>query len=258
MHCNGVSGVTHRNGVSGAILDNGAVLLLFDIDGTLLRNASQAHANALSVAMREVHELRGAGDGARALPRVQAAGRTDMEIAREIALLCDLPAKRFDELRDELMSVWLREYVRLVEDDLSDRVVEGMAGLLSELQGADGVILSLVTGNLEGIAKVKLDRAGLRSFFSPWQGGFGSDSDNRTDLPSIARERAGAMFGDGPYPRERTIVIGDTSRDVACARADGVRCVAVTTGPHGAKDLAGADAIAEDVPQLRELLLSYV
>jgi phosphoglycolate phosphatase len=48
-----------------------------------------------------------------------------------------------------------------------------------------------------------------------------------------------------PFPRERTIVIGDTPRDIACARADGVRCVAVTTGPHPADELGGADAVAE-------------
>ena len=93
----------------------GQVLLLFDIDGTLLRSASEAHAKALSVAMREVHLLGSFGEGSGALPTVEAAGRTDMEIAREIALLCDLPIKRFDELRGELMSVWLREYVNLVE-----------------------------------------------------------------------------------------------------------------------------------------------
>ena len=131
-----------------------------------------------------------------------------------------------------------------------------MASLLAELRSRDEVILSLVTGNLEAIAKVKLDRAGLKPFFSPWQGGFGSDSDDRTDLPAIARERAGALSGDGPYPRERTIVIGDTARDIACARADGLRCIAVTTGPYGRRTWRGADAIAENVGQLRELLLA--
>lgn len=232
----------------------GRLLLLFDIDGTLLRNASHAHAQALSVAMQEVHGLRvKSGE----LPKVEAAGRTDMEIAREIALLCELPVERFHDLRGELMSVWLREYSRLVEDDLEGRVVQGIAGLLSELQGRNGVILSLVTGNLEGIAKVKLDRAGLKRFFSPWQGGFGSDSEDRTDLPAIARRRAGALSGGGFYPRERTIVIGDTTRDIACARADGLRCIAVTTGAHSADDLKGADAIATDVSELREMLLQH-
>jgi phosphoglycolate phosphatase-like HAD superfamily hydrolase len=237
------------------------VLLLFDIDGTLLRDAAEAHAYALRRALHEVHGL-GAPDGdPAALPKVPAPGRTDMEIAREIALLCELPAKRFDASRAELMSVCLREYARLVPDDLSDRVVEGMQALLAELAGRAGVILSLVTGNLEGVARVKLDRAGLGSFFPARQGAFGSDSDDRSDLVPIARERAGALGGGAPgapYPREHTIVIGDTDRDIACAHADGVRCIAVTTGPTGAGRLTGADALATSTADLRQKLLSEV
>jgi phosphoglycolate phosphatase len=232
------------------------MLLLFDIDGTLLRNAADAHALALRLALHEVYGI-GAADGAEhGLPSVMAAGRTDMEIAREIALICGLPAERFEAGRSELTAVCLREYVRLVPDDLSDRVIEGIEPLLEELSAAPATILSLVTGNLESIARVKLDRAGIGSFFAPGQGGFGSDSEDRTDLPPIARRRAGRSRGGASYPRAKTIVIGDTDRDVACAHADGLRCVAVTTGPLGEDRLAGADAIARSAAELRDLLLA--
>ena len=71
-------------------------------------------------------------------------------------------------------------------------------------------------------------------------------------LPAIARRRAG---GDGePWPRERTLLIGDTPRDIACARADGVRVIAIATGPHGAGELTSADAVARDTRELGELL----
>jgi phosphoglycolate phosphatase len=234
------------------------VLLLFDIDGTLLRNAADAHACALRRALYEVHGL-GASDGdPSALPRVRAPGRTDMEIAREIALLCELPAKRFDAGRADLMAVCVREFVHLVPDDLSGRVIEGMKALLSELAEQRGVILSLVTGNLEGIARVKLDRAGLGSFFPAGQGAFGSDSDDRSDLPPIARERASAVGDGASYPRERTLVIGDTDRDIACAHADGVQCIAVTTGPMGEEDLVHADALARNTADLRQRLFSEI
>lgn len=233
------------------------MLLLFDIDGTLLRDGAHAHAHALRLALHEVLGIGSAGGEEDGLPRVFAAGRTDMEIAREIALLCDVSATRFDERRDELMSACVREYVRLVPDDLGDRVVAGMPELLDELRSTRGTILSLVTGNLEGVARVKLDRAGLGAFFAARQGGFGSDSDDRTDLPPIARRRAGALTGGGPYPRRRTIVVGDTDRDVACAHADGVRCVGVTTGPLGAAGVERADAVAASTGELRELLTRW-
>ncbi len=95
---------------------------------------------------------------------------------------------------------------------------------------------------------MKLARAGIGSFFEEGQGGFGSDAEAREELPPLARARA------GDWPRERTVVIGDTPRDIACARADGLRVVAVTTGPFTADALAEADHVANGAADLTELL----
>jgi phosphoglycolate phosphatase-like HAD superfamily hydrolase len=231
------------------------VLLLFDIDGTLLQRAADAHARALRVALHAVYGVGSAQGAPTDLPRVQAAGRTDMEIARETLLLCGRSAAAFEDGRDELAEVCVREYA-LLDGDLSSHVVAGMAELLHELASAGKVRLSLVTGNLEGIARLKLRRAGIGVYFQAGQGGFGSDSEDRTDLPPIARARAGV--GGEPYPRERTLVIGDTPRDIACAHADGLGCVAVTTGPYAAAQLIGADAVVNTTQELRELLAARV
>jgi phosphoglycolate phosphatase-like HAD superfamily hydrolase len=63
-----------------------------------------------------------------------------------------------------------------------------------------------------------------------------------------------------PYPRRKTIVIGDTPRDIACAHADELRCIAITTGPYGAAELSDADTVVADAGELRarlsELLIS--
>ena len=127
-----------------------------------------------------------------------------------------------------------------------------MPELLADLDERDGVSLALVTGNFEPVARLKLARAGIGLWFAPGQGGFGSDNEDRAALPAIARRRA-ARDGTA-WPRERTLVIGDTPNDIACARADGVRCLAVATGPFAADDLHGADAVAADAGELRELL----
>ncbi len=145
-----------------------------------------------------------------------------------------------------------RLYAELCPPSLSDKVVPGIPALLEWLAGRDDVRLSLVTGNYEPVARLKLARAGIGGHFPAGQGGFGSDSEDRAVLPATARRRAG---NDGiPHPRETTIVIGDTPRDIACARADEVRCLAVTTGPFDAEQLHDADGIAERPGQLRELL----
>ena len=174
--------------------------------------------------------------------RVEVAGRTDLDIARHIALLGGVPAVRFDEGIDELCELVAEEYARMVPDDLSGRVAPGIPALLDELAARDGVLLSLVTGNLEPVARMKLAAAGIGAYFPAGQGGFGSDHEDRSELPAVARARAGAP-GE-PFPRERSVVIGDTPRDIACARADGVRCVAVAGGAYAVEELAGADAVA--------------
>ncbi len=149
-----------------------------------------------------------------------------------------------------------RLYDELCPSSLADKVVPGIPDLLEWLAGRGDVRLSLVTGNYEPIARLKLARAGIGGYFPAGQGGFGSDSEDRSDLPAIARRRAGA--DDVPHPRETTVVIGDTPRDIACARTDGIRCLAVTTGPFAAAQLSDADGVAERPEDLRELLVAVL
>jgi phosphoglycolate phosphatase len=218
------------------------LLLLFDIDGTLMVRATAAHARAMTDAIREVHRVD--PDNLRA--KIGPAGRTDGEIARLILLDLGVSARRIDELAADVREACCRIYAQICPQDLSEYVVPGIPDLLAWLGGRDGVQLGLVTGNYEPIARLKLARAGIGRWFG--QGGFGSDSEDRAALPAIARRRAGKI------PREQTIVIGDTPRDIACARADGSGCLAVATGPFKPPELVDADAVVADAYALREQL----
>ena len=183
---------------------------------------------------------------------VDYAGRTDAAITRDLLMLAGVAAEAIDERWEEVKTAAAVAYARLCPEDLSDRVAPGMVELLDELSARTGDFrLSLVTGNLEPIARLKLHRAGLGDYFARGQGAFGSDSEDRTELPAVARRRAGK--GD-PYPRTHTAVIGDTPLDIACARADGVRAVAVATGPYSVDDLRAADDVAVDATDLRGVL----
>ena len=212
------------------------MLLLFDIDGTLLLKASREHAEALIAALRRVHGIGAVPDG-----RIEAAGRTDGEIARQLLLLAGVSSERIDARAADVRAACAEEYALRCPPDLSPHVAPGVPDLLEALARRDGVRLSLVTGNLEPVARLKLHRAGLGHYFARGQGGFGSDHEDRAALPAVARRRAGTHHR--PYPRERTVVIGDTPRDIICARADGVHVVAVATGPYAAAELSGADAV---------------
>jgi len=238
-------------------MDGTGTLLLFDIDGTLLHGATRAHAGALREALTQVHHVNPDAAGI----RVSAAGRTDGEIARAILLDAGVSAERIDERAEAVREETCRIFAETCDADLSPFLIEGIADLLQWLSETGGVRLALVTGNFEPVARLKLKRAGIGRWFESGQGGFGSDSEDRLALPPIARRRAGDGPGH-PYPRERTIVIGDTPRDIACAHADGLRCIAVATGPYGPDQLAAADVVSVNAGELRtrlaELLVETV
>ena len=225
------------------------LLLLFDIDGTLVSGATDAHRDAIYEALKEVH---GITPTRAALRSVSPAGRTDPEIARAILLAAGVSAARIDDRSDEVRYVCCRAYARLCPGDLSGFVLPGVSELLSWLSVRDDVTLGLLTGNYEAVARLKLARAGIGGHFAGGQGAFGSDAEDRASLPSIARRRAGTV--GRPHPRDKTIVIGDTPRDIACAHADGVRCVAVASGPYQTEALSGSDRVVGSAPELREAL----
>lgn len=233
---------------------DGAWLLLWDIDGTLLLKASGSHAAAVWDALREVHGVEGAE-----MPKSQPlAGMTDGQISRDILTAAGVADATIDAHAATVARLTCERYE---PGDLQDRVSPGVDDVLAELHAREDVVQSLVTGNLEPVARRKLDAAGIGGWFDPEiGGGFGSDHEEREHLPAFARRRAGAALrADGrPWPVERTVVIGDTPRDIACARHDGVRVVAVATGSHPADDLTGADAVAHDAAGLRRALLSII
>jgi phosphoglycolate phosphatase len=222
-----------------------ATLLLFDIDGTLLIKAADDHRDAIHAAIRRVYHVR---EPERA--RVEAAGRTDPQIARAIVLQLGLSAERFEDGMPDFKRVAAEEYAHRCRDDLSPHLAPGAQEVLERLAARDDVVLSLVTGNLEAIARVKLGRAGLGHHFARRQGGFGSDHEDRTELPAIARARAGR--DRAPHPRESTVVIGDTPLDVAAAHADGVRAIAFAGFRYTREALlaAAADVAIDDLDEV--------
>ena len=203
--------------------------------------------------MEAAQEVHGVSD--LAAHRVEAAGRTDLAIARSMLLAAGVAADAIDARSAEVAARAVDAYAELCPPDLSPRLAPGVVELLEALAGRPSEFsLSLVTGNLEPVARLKLDRAGIGGYFPGDQGGFGSDHHARAELPPIARARR----SDPPWPRERTVVIGDTPRDIACARADRVLVAAVATGPFRVEALADADAVADDARSLLPVLEDWL
>ena len=227
---------------------SGPTWLFFDIDSTLITaEACRAHIAAVYAAMRSVY---GVPDPAAA--GLRFSGMTDLGIARDILAALSYPPGLFPERSAEFCREAARQHADLCPDDLTGFVFPGIPNLLTGLSARQDVRLGLLTGNIQEIALLKLIHAGLAPFFAPAVGAFGCDAEDRLALAPIARARAGD--GAGPHPRERTLIIGDTPRDIACAHADGIRCVAVTTGRYDARQLAAANLIARDAAELAAIL----
>jgi phosphoglycolate phosphatase len=228
------------------------VLLLFDIDGTLVRDRPLTHQRALERAAVEVFGLQVA-PGEEPVRDVEPWGKTDRQILRDVLARAGLDPPSADDVR-RWEQVACDEYMRLEIDDAAGRHSDTATALgrLSE----SGHALALVTGNLEPIARRKLALRGLARFFPDGQGGFGSDADLRPALVPIARARAGEP--DRPHAREDTVLIGDTPRDVEAASADEVRCIAVTGARFSADALreAGAAATVDSIPEVEAALAS--
>ena len=180
---------------------------------------------------------------------VEVAWRTDRAIARDLLRAAGVADAAIDERAAEVAAAIVEHYT---PPDLSHTVAPGVPETLTALAAEPAVYrLALVTGNLEPVAHRKLAAAGIGHFFARGQGGFGSDAEERGELPAIARARAGG------WARERTVVIGDTPRDIACARADDVRVAAVATGPFAIEALADADAVVDDARALLPVLEDF-
>ncbi|MCC7381633.1 MAG: haloacid dehalogenase-like hydrolase [Deltaproteobacteria bacterium] len=210
------------------------MLLLFDIDGTLIR-CGGAGRRALDQAFSICFGIEGA------LDRVRLDGSTDPRIVEDAFRLA---FGRAPEPR-EVERVLERYLVRL-EDELSRaadsyQVLAGVRELMSIVTRADRFVVGLATGNVERGARLKLARGGLNAFFE--LGGFGSDAADRAELVRHGIERgqrrAEVRFGRRFAPEE-IWVFGDTAADVVAARAAGAVAVGVLHGSGVRDELTGA------------------
>jgi phosphoglycolate phosphatase len=193
-------------------------LVLFDIDGTLLRRAGPHHREALVEAIRRTAHEETTTEG------VPVAGMLDRDILATMMLRAGLSRTAIQRVMPEVIARAQSIYVRRVPD-LSRKVCPGVRSLLRRLT-ARGVVIGLVTGNLSRIGWKKMDRAGLRSYFR--FGAFAEQAHDRAGLVKIAIRQARRERWIG---RDSAILlVGDHPNDVLAARANGIRAIAVGTG----------------------------
>jgi phosphoglycolate phosphatase-like HAD superfamily hydrolase len=222
------------------------MLILFDIDGTLLKTHG-AGLRAMSKALSDLHGPH--ESGTYDLAGIDTSGRLDSHIWRDLSRKHDLP-------HDEATHERFRERYRhhLGEGFAGDSVSEALTGareLVERLHPEPELTLGLLTGNYATTGRLKVASAG----FDPDRfvvNAFADDGPDRRSLPPVAIDRYRERHGR-PVAPESVLIVGDTPHDVDCAVHNGCACLAVTTGRHPADELAGADRIVDSLEAIEDL-----
>lgn len=213
-------------------------LVLFDIDGTLTASAI-GHIEAHAVAYQKVFGIYGS------IFMIDFDGKTDRRITKEVLAKLGITEADIEAKLPEHLQV-MGEYYDSLKPYLKPKLLAGVAELLEKLHSNSDILLGNVTGNLERIAKDKLEVAGIAKYFE--FGGFGSESDERSELVRLAIERARerGFEGDDVY------VIGDTPVDITAGNAAGAKTIGVATGSYSQEKLQEVGATIT-LPSLDDL-----
>jgi phosphoglycolate phosphatase-like HAD superfamily hydrolase len=197
-------------------------VLLYDIDGTLIsaagagrRALERAFARRFGPGQFLEFAFDGMTDPAIVAAGLRAAGVEDASLAAEAAAVLEA---YLDVLRATCAAA------------TNFRIHAGVPAALEATAGRKEFAVGLGTGNVAEGARLKLDRVGLGRHFA--FGGYGDDSADRATLLQIGAGRGALRLGVA-VEECRVVVIGDTPRDIAAARAIGAECAAIATGSFG-------------------------
>jgi phosphoglycolate phosphatase-like HAD superfamily hydrolase len=218
-------------------------LVLFDIDKTLIKS-SRGHSAAFSVAFKKVYGIDTTID------IINYHGMTDQQIIIRVLKKHGLDEQTIKSKIKDCMKVMVDFFNEIVKTD-EIIVLDGVPELLNELN-KHNVLMGLVTGNLEPIARSKLEKVGLNHYFKI--GGFGNEAINRVNLVKLAIKRAEENFGF--KFNNNVFLFGDAPQDMRAGREASVKTIGVTTGTYSKEQLenAGADFILENLKDIDKVL----
>lgn len=220
-------------------------LILFDIDGTLLSAKQEAWQLAAGESvekcwlgevemMREViHDV----TGMKVDPyRYKASGKTDAQVVFELFEgICMAEEEIYDWL-PRLYEEYLKRLGKVIQGPESVSLMPGITELLKGLSGRKDAVVSILTGNCLGAARLKLSTHGLERYFILEAGAYGDRAKHRDELPAEAVRAAKKHLKHDFHPSQVWLV-GDTPTDIRCVRTIGARVLAVSTGSYSHEQL---------------------
>ena len=220
------------------------IVCLFDIDGTLLSSGGAGQA-AMEHALERVFGITGPTEG------IGYAGRTDRAITTDMLRYHGVAPT------DQVVSTFLNAYLDQLPHELAacpGLILPGVCEVLRRLKESPDFALSLLTGNFQRGAHVKLQHYDLLHYFNG--GGFGDHHRDRDDVARAAVDDVRAEYKAHDSLEFR--VIGDTPADIQCGRAIGAVTVAVATGVYSAEELkqTAPDFLFEDLSDIEQVLIA--
>lgn len=229
-------------------------ILLWDIDGTLVRSARRDAFKDYTVPV-----LEGVFGTAGRLMEMRVSGMTDLQIVAEALRDEGFTHEQIRERIDDLRTIYMQEMERAVNfDSKLFYLLPGAREVLQATSQHPRYHNALLTGNIEPAAHLKMRLVGLSDYFD-LPGAFGDESHDRRDLPALASARINAHLNLDLQPSQ-FIVIGDTPNDIACARHFGAKAVAVATGRmYPAADLLPhkPDALLPDLSDVELVMQTF-
>ncbi|MEV6730611.1 HAD hydrolase-like protein [Streptomyces sp. NPDC051364] len=225
------------------------ILVLWDIDRTLLYTGD-IDRRVYRETFTDV-----VGRPPTALP-ARGTGVTMPLAVRELLAANDVPPPDIESLANQIVEQLpkrLRAYRDLIATD--GVVLPGATEALAAIQGDERFVPTVVTGNLQGSAEVKLSALGLISYVDTAIGGYASDNAHRPALVRIAQDRAQALHRTR-FDRENTVIIGDSLEDVRTGLEGGARVISIASGTTSTDQLqdAGADCVFPNLMDTKGLL----
>ncbi len=227
-------------------------ILLWDIDGTLMRSTVQGgYKKYFAATMLKVFGSSGT------LDKITPSGMTDTQIMFEALKDKGFKSEQIFQQKDKLLKVFEKNMTEVLSDGGEPyEMLKGAGEILAETNKNPLFINSLLTGNLSVAAKIKLSAVGLWNYFENSPNAFGEISHERKDLAV----EAGKLFNKAynfEFNPNQFIVIGDTPNDILCAKHFGAKCVAVLTGRNQTREKLAEykpNIIIEDLSDTRKVL----
>ncbi|MGE5327940.1 MAG: HAD family hydrolase [Deltaproteobacteria bacterium] len=218
------------------------VLLMWDVDGTLIRSEGLGK-RAFEYAFEILTGIKNACSG------INLGGKVDIGIYKEMCEAFNVKAVE-DE---EFIKVYTRALEEIVKDKCTMKINPNIVFLLETLESKKGVYNVLGTGNIEKGARLKLSPVDLNKYFKT--GGFGDNETERWRIIKGGIRKSEELFGV-KFENENIFVIGDTPRDIECAKKVGVRSIAVATGNFSEAELKESkpDFVFKDLSDTEQVL----